>query len=116
MKDMKELGQALDEMAACGKGLIRAAEAIRGIFEGQAQEPKPGGAEAPPEADAPGAPGQEPEERYTFAEVRKAFSAKSRAGHTEQVRALINSYGADRLSAVKEEDYPRLMEDLEAIV
>ena len=53
--------------------------------------------------------------RYTFAEVRKAFSAKSHAGYTTQVKALITSYGADKLSAVKEEDYPRLMADLEAI-
>ena len=46
---------------------------------------------------------------------RKAFSAKSHAGYTEQVKALITSYGADKLSAVKEEDYPALMADLEAI-
>ena len=34
----------------------------------------------------------------------------------EQVKALIARYGAEKLSAVKEEDYPAIMKDLEAIV
>ena len=61
------------------------------------------------------APAAEPQKKYSFMDVRKAFSAKSHAGYTEQVKALIASYGADKLSGVKEEDYPALMADLEAI-
>lgn len=59
----------------------------------------------------------EPEEpkTYTFAEVRKAFSAKAHAGFTSQIKALIASYGADKLSAIKKADYPKLMKDLEDI-
>ena len=62
-------------------------------------------------------PASEPEEikTYTFADVRKAFSAKAHAGFTEQIKSLINSYGAGKLSAIKETDYPQLMKDLEAI-
>ena len=52
---------------------------------------------------------------YTFADVRKAFSAKSHAGYTAQVKELIGKYGADRLSDIKESDYPSLMADLEVI-
>ena len=104
MSKMSELSQALDELTACGEGLIRAANAIREIFS----------AEAEPEAQPADTPAEELT-RYTFAEVRKAFSAKSHAGYTEQIRALIARYGADKLSAVKEEDYPALMADLEAI-
>ncbi len=59
---------------------------------------------------------EEQPKKYTFAEVRKAFSAKSHEGYTEQVKALITQYGAEKLSAVKEEDYPAIMKDLEAIV
>ena len=44
-----------------------------------------------------------------------SLSVKSHAGFTEQVKALIGKYGADKLSAVKEEDYESLMADLEAI-
>lgn len=117
MSKMSELSQALDEMVACGEGLIRTANAIREMFTGG---PEP---ECQPETtaghrgeEAAEAPRQEEPKKYTFAEVRKAFSAKSHAGYTGQIKALITSYGADKLSAIKEEDYPRLMEDLEAIV
>lgn len=66
--------------------------------------------EKPPEkAEEPAAP------TYTFVDVRKAFSAKSHAGYTSQVKELISKYGADRLSDVKEADYPALMADLEVI-
>lgn len=104
MSKMSELSQVLDELVACGEGLIRTANAIREIFSA---EPEPA---AQPEESR-----EEPSQRYTFAEVRKAFSAKSHAGYTEQIRALISRYGADKLSAVKEEDYPALMAELETI-
>ena len=111
MSKMNELSQVLDELVACGEGLIRTANALRDIFSAE-QEP-----ETQPEMkEAPAAtPREEQPAGYTFAEVRKAFSAKSHAGYTEQVRALITRYGADKLSAVKEEDYPALMADLEAL-
>ena len=111
MSKMKELSQALDEMVACGEGLIRAANAIREILS---SEPEPEAQPAVKEA-ATAAPAAEPQKKYSFMDVRKAFSAKSHAGYTEQVKALIASYGADKLSGVKEEDYPALMTDLEAI-
>lgn len=117
MSKMSELSQALDELIACGEGLIRTANAIRDMFTGE-QEPekKPDTTAEPPQVEETAAPQAEEPRKYTFAEVRKAFSAKSHAGYTEQVKALIASYGADKLSAVKEQDYPRLMADLEAIV
>ena len=103
MSRMSELSQALDEMVACGEGLIKAANAIRNyLSEGTETEP-PAKEEA---ADA----------QYSFTDVRRAFSAKSHAGYTEQVKALITRYGADKLSAIKEEDFPAIMADLEAIV
>ena len=111
MSKMNELSQALDDLIACGEGLIRTANAIRGMF-GAESAPVP----EPPTVEAPAEPPAEQSKGYTFAEVRKAFSAKSHAGYTDQVKALIASFGADKLSAVKESDYPALMEALEAIV
>ena len=111
MSKMKELSQALDEMVACGEGLIRAANAIREILSSEA-EPE---AQPAVKEEATAAPAAELQKKYSFMDVRKAFSAKSHAGYTEQVKALIASYGADKLSGVKEEDYPALMADLEAI-
>ena len=106
MSKMSELAMVLDELAACGEKLTETARAIRRMFM-EAEEPEQT-QEQPAQA--------EPEEKkYTFTEVRKAFSAKSHAGYTEQIRSLIGKYGADKLSAVKEEDYPALMAELEAM-
>ena len=117
MSKMSELSQALDELVASGEGLIRTANAIRDMFTGEPEpEEKPAAKAEPPKREEAAAPQAEEPKGYTFMEVRKAFSAKSHAGYTEQVKALIASYGADKLSAVKEEDYPALMADLEAIV
>ena len=103
MNKMEEVLKALADIAACGEYLTQLANSTRELLEEKAE---PGTQPAPP--------AEEPK-KYTFAEVRKAFSAKSHAGYTAEVKALITRYGADKLSAVKEEDYPRLMEDLEAI-
>lgn len=111
MSKTKELSQVLDELIACGEGLIKAANAIREILP-DAPEPE---AQPAVKEEATTAPAEEPQKKYSFADVRKAFSAKSHAGYTEQVKALITRYGAAKLSGVKEEDYPALMADLEAI-
>lgn len=52
---------------------------------------------------------------YSFEDVRKAFAAKSHAGFTAEVKALIGKYGASRLSDIKESDYATIMKELEVI-
>ncbi len=107
MSKMSELSQVLDELAACGERLIQTANAIRDIFTAEPDEQPKTEPGTEPKAEEP--------QKYTFTDVRKAFSAKSHAGYTEQVKALIGKYGAAKLSDVKEEDYPVLMADLEGI-
>ena len=120
MSKMSELSQILDSltetgsrMTECGQELIRAVSALREMFSGTQEEPAATKEEVsnPEPAETPKAEAK----KLSFVDVRKAFSAKSHAGYTEQVKALIGKYGADKLSAVKEEDYEALMTDLEAI-
>ena len=129
MSRMSELSQALDELVTCGEGLIRTANALRDLLSAEPEqgakpqktraepEPKPEEPMAEPQPEPPeeAPPEPVPQQEYTFAEVRKAFTAKSRAGYTAEVRALISQYGAEKLSEVKESDYPALMADLETI-
>ena len=82
MSRMSELSQVLDEMIACGEGMIRAANTIKEIFT-DTEEPEKA-------APAKTEPKKQETKTYTFAEVRKAFSAKSHAGYTAQVKALID--------------------------
>lgn len=108
MAKMNELSQVLDDLVSCGEGMIRAANALREIFSASEATEEPVQQKTIPAVPTP-------ETTYSFTDVRKAFSAKSHAGYTEQVKALITKYGADKLSSVKEEDYPALMADLEGI-
>ena len=51
----------------------------------------------------------------TLEEVRKVAADKARQGHTEEVRQLIQKFGADKLSGVDAAKYPALMEELEVM-
>lgn len=131
MSKMSELSLVLDEMVSCGEELIaaartigacgekmvNAAKAVREMFsDTAAAQPVTADIGQAPKKAAPAAePETPPAKTYTFADVRKAFSAKSHAGYTEQVKALIGKYGAEKLSSIKEENYPALMADLEVI-
>ncbi len=45
----------------------------------------------------------------SFEELRAFLADKSRLGFTSDIKALINSFGANRLSEVKESDYDELL-------
>jgi hypothetical protein len=56
-----------------------------------------------------------PEKPVSLPEVRAVLAEKSREGHTKEVKALINSLGADRLSEVDPSQYPALLKEAEVI-
>ena len=51
----------------------------------------------------------------TLEEVRKVAADKSRQGFTEEVRELIQKYGADKLSTMDPEKYGAFLKDLEVM-
>lgn len=57
----------------------------------------------------------EAEKTLTLEEVRKVAADKARQGHTDEVRQLIQKFGADKLSGVDAAKYPAMMEELEAM-
>ena len=117
MNHMNEILQLLDNIIVCGESMAKIGRLLKEFIPEFAEAiPQKTKAEQVIEADtAPAALPEKKEEPAAFADVRKAFSAKSHAGYTAQVKELIGKYGADRLSDVKEEDYPALMADLEVI-
>ena len=113
MSKMSELSLVLDELITCGENMIKAANTLKEIFSSTTEETT---AAPAVKTDKPAEPVAEPPVKtYEFTDVRKAFSAKSHDGYTEQVKALITKYGASKLSDIKKEDYPTLMSDLEVI-
>ena len=51
----------------------------------------------------------------TLEEVRAVCAEKSRAGFTAEVKAIITKHGADKLSAVKPEDYAAVLAEVEVL-
>ena len=47
--------------------------------------------------------------------VRGVLAEKSRSGHTAEVRAIIQKYGAERLSEISPEDYPAVLAEAEGL-
>lgn len=56
------------------------------------------------------APAEEKEKpNYTMADVRAKLSEISKAGKKDEVKALIASFGAEKLPEIKEDDFPEVM-------
>lgn len=95
-------------MAVADKTIgVPVAQAMAVDADKLAEEPKK---EAPKVAKAKAEkPAKEPEEVITIEQVRAVLAEKSQAGFTAQVKALLESFDANKLSAVKPEDYKDLM-------
>lgn len=51
----------------------------------------------------------------TLKKVRGILADKSRSGHTAEIRAIIQKYGADRLSKVDPEYYAAIIQEAEVL-
>jgi hypothetical protein len=51
----------------------------------------------------------------TLEEVRAVLAEKSRAGHTTEVRELLEKHGATKLSEIAPDKYPALLKEAEAL-
>jgi len=55
------------------------------------------------------------EKGYELEEVRKILADKSRAGYTDQIRDLLQKYGAKKLSEIEPSEYKDLVQDVEQL-
>lgn len=121
MSKMSQLAAELDELRHCGEVLIGISDTLREMFSGDGEVPET--QETPAEkpkgkakaAKTTPAKEPEPEKKLTLADVRAVLAEKSRAGFTEEVKALIAKHGADRLSEVPETEYAALLADAEVL-
>lgn len=57
----------------------------------------------------------ETQKQHTLEEVRAVCAEKSRAGFTAEVKAIITKHGADKLSAIKPEEYAAVLAEVEVL-
>lgn len=118
MSKMSELSQVLDEMIACGEGMINAANAIKAIFS--STEETPAKTETMPTKKANKAPEtakaeEAPKPTYFKEDVRAVLASKSAAGYKKEVKELLEKYGAQQLKQVNPDDYAAILKEAEVI-
>lgn len=113
MGKMNELSQVITELRNCGNALINIADSLQEIFSAPANEPAVDAAvqKAHNEKEAPALA----KTALTFIDVRKVLAERSRAGHTAEVKALLQKYGADKLSELSESHYAAVVAEAEVL-
>ena len=82
-----------------------------------AKEPEKAGkaGKAAKKEEKPAAKQAQEEKPLTLEEVRAVLAEKSRAGHTAEVRELLNKHGADKLSGIDPVEYAALLAEAEVL-
>ena len=120
MSKMSELSQVLDEMIACGEGMIKAANALKDIFSSTEEAPAKTETKTAKKATKQDATlteesKSEPTPTYTKEDVRGILAAKSAAGFKKEVKELLEKFGAQQLKQVDPKDYAALLKEAEVI-
>ena len=100
----------IEDLRAAAAAINDAADWLAAQFSGNDDE----ATAKTPAAPAP-APAKEKKPELKLEDVRSVLAEKSRAGFTADVRALLQKYGAAKLSLVDPKDYKALLKDAEVL-
>lgn len=103
MSKMSEMAQTIEELRSAAAAITEAANWLTRQFS------------APAESVPAPEPRHEMKPAVTLEKVRAVLADKSRAGHTAEVRALLEKHGATRLSQVDPASYEALLADVEVL-
>jgi len=95
MGRMNELSAVADEIRQTGEKLIDLADSITGMFGGAAEPDKP--------------------KPLALETVRALLAEKSRDGHTDKIRELLEKHGASKLSEIDPDKYAALLAEAEVL-
>lgn len=109
MGQVKRAAAIVEELRSCSESLNDLANELDELFFGHRDECTASPAPKPTPKPGPEKPALKLED------VRKVLAQKARAGLTDEVRALIQKYGADRLSEVDPVHYAALLADAEVL-
>lgn len=106
MSKMSEMAQTIEELRTAAASIKDAADWLYQQFSGDdSSVPEP--AKAPTKNEA--------KPQIKLEDVRAVLAEKSRAGHTAEVRSMLNKYGAAKLSEIDPANYEALLQDAEVI-
>lgn len=120
---LKAMDAALYEMIAAAKNLATAANELKkSIADDEKKAVKKAPSKKTKEAKeaAPSITEEvKPEQavkKYTFQEVRGIMASLAGNGKKAEAKAILDKFGVNRLSEVKEEDFPSLVSEAEEIL
>ena len=70
---------------------------------------------APKQIEAKAEPVKEAAKEITFTEVRTILAGKSRAGHTADIKKILVSHGAEKLSEIDPSEYAAIVAEVEVL-
>ena len=101
MSRMSDMAQTIEELRSAAAAISDAADWLTKMFSGEPQ--------------AEDTPASHPEPELTLEQVRAVLADKSRKGHTTEIRALLQKYGAAKLSGIDPVHYKALLADAEVL-
>lgn len=108
MSRIKLLLEVIEDIRSLADSLQAVATALGQSDSEDTPAPVPA---APPES----APAGPPPKAITLEEVRAVLAERSHDGYTDQVRGLLQKYGAEKLSGVDPKHYAALLKDAEVL-
>ena len=103
-----ELLRIAEGFSSVAEGLRGLAKAEGGTKEKAVKEQKQDAAKAQSESAAQ-------EQPATLEGIRALMAQKTQEGKSKEIKELLQKYGAAKLSAVKPEDYPALMQEAQVL-
>lgn len=100
MSKMKQLNTLINDMEETAKYYLRLVDEFRQILATESESP----------IKDEGIP-MSPKREITLEEVRAVLATKAKDGHKDEVRALLNAYGATSLSALNAKHYAAVLEE-----
>ncbi|MCC8137623.1 MAG: DNA ligase [Clostridiales bacterium] len=106
MSKMNEMAQTIEELRTAAAAISDIADWLTAQF---------GGTDDKQQSNNTAAETPKPKAKLTLEQVRATLAEKSRAGHTAEIRALLQKYGAAKLSQIDPANYEALLRDAEVL-
>ena len=101
MSKMDNMAAIIEKLRSAAAAITDSADCLTKMFRGEPQA-----------EDTPASP---PEPELTLEQVRAVLADKSRQGHTAEIRALLQKYGASKLSQIDPVHYKALLAEAEVL-
>lgn len=111
MSKMRDMSMTIEELRTAAAAINSAADWLTIQFSGEAKVKKPTKKGAAKEET----PAPKPEPALKLEDVRAVLADKSRAGHTAEIRQLLQKYSANKLSEIDPANYKSLLKDAEVL-